>query len=169
MKTSTFAAAALLFGTLSVSACTTTSDTSADTLRAGELHFPTRRVNNLDDAMLTTMRGDLVEMDNCLYLTNVRNQPSGRRYVVTWPSNSRIERRELSGSRTQLEVVSAGAEFNDNTRSAATIPSRIEFLGMLKNERFEHGPRFNVQRNQGCQGDRYAPIRTWRTVGTVRG
>lgn len=157
-------AAALMLG-----ACTTIeSAPDADSLGQGELHFPTRKVNNLDDANLRTIRGDLIESGNCLYLTNVTGQPSSRRYVVTWPSNTRIERRQVSGSRTNLEVVSVGAEFNDNTRSVAEVPSRVEVLGMLKNEPFVHSGRFKTQRNSGCVANQYAPVRTWRRVGASR-
>ena len=149
-------------------ACTTVqTQDGTPSLKAGEIHFPTRSVNNLPDAALTTIRGNLVEDGKCLYLTNVSGKASNNKYIVTWPSNSRIERQQ-KGSGTQLVAVSAGAEFNDNTRSVADIPSRVEFMGILAKVEDAQPGTLKSQMISDCRSSGIARVRTWKTVGAVR-
>ena len=153
-----------------LSACTTASMQKDPTeLRVGDIHFPTRKVDNLVTADLRTVRGDLVQMDNCLYLTNVTGKMASRRYVVTWPSNSVVEREQMRSGGTKLEVVSRAAQFNDNTRSVVTVPSRIEVLAQLVEEPFNgRSSRLKNSTVSGCAAQGTARVRTFREVGSSR-
>ena len=166
MKTSLLAITAI--AAFSITACSTVQTTdNTPALKAGEIHFPTRSVDNLPDVALTTIRGNLIEEGKCLYLTNVTGKSSVNKYVVTWPSNSRIERQQ-KGSGTQLVAVSAGAEFNDNTRSVADIPSRVEFMGILAKVEDAQPGTLKAQMVRDCRSSGIARVRTWKTVGSVR-
>ena len=165
----TMAAAAALIAP-ALTGCTTASmEKDPTALRAGDIHFPTRKMDNLNDADLMTHRGDLIQMDNCLYLTNIRGKAASRRYAVTWPSNATVEREQMRGGSTKLEVVSRAAQFNDNTRSVVTVPSRIEVLAQLVDEPFNgNSARLKKSNVSGCKASGTARVRTFREVGSSR-
>ena len=169
MKTTLALVAAAALSTAGLSACTTsTMEKDPTAMRVGDIHFPTRKMDNLNDADLSTMRADLVQMDNCLYLTNVRGKISSRRYAVVWPSNATVERKQMRGGASKLEVVSRAAQFNDNTRSVVTVPSRVEVLAQLVDEPFNgNSARLKPSSVSGCRAAGTARVRTFREVGTA--